>query len=148
MCMNYLKGGLSVLLGGLATFFDQYATILIMVAAAIVFDFFTGLIKAKINGTMSSKKGTAGLWKKIITLLALFFGIFLDFFFPLMLQAGINITIPFNLPFGLIVGVYIIINEGISILENFSESGVNMPPRIKKLFKNAKDHMNKDDGEK
>ena len=139
--MNYIKFGISAILGGVASFFDQYAVIILLVAVAIVFDVITGLIKAKITGTISSKKGSSGMWKKIITLLALFFGIFLDYFFPVMLQSGINITLPFKIPFGLIVGVYIIINESISILENFSECGIKMPSWVASMFKNAEKQM-------
>lgn len=135
--MNYIKAALAVILGVLATFCQQYGVIISLVAIAIVFDVVTGLIRAKIQGNVSSKKGYAGFWKKIATLAGLFFGIFLDYFVPIAVSAGIAFDIPFALPFGLIVGIYIILNECVSICENLYQSGFTVPGFIVKMLKLA-----------
>ena len=49
---NWFKWLLSVLVGGLATFFGQYGLFIVLVAVAVVLDVITGLVKAKaINRT-------------------------------------------------------------------------------------------------
>lgn len=146
--MDYLKLAISVLSGIVAAFFGSYGFIIGLVAVAIVFDFTTGLVRGKIKGDINSKKGFTGFWKKIALLLGLFFGIFLDYFIPVLLESGVNIVLPFSLPFGLIVGAYIILNEGISIIENLYECGVKMPPFILKLLKAAGEQLDGDKNER
>lgn len=106
----------------------------------IVFDFVTGLVKSKITGVpWSSKKGFVGFWKKISLLAALFFGVFLDYFIPLSLEKIVSVEVPFALPFGLIIGTYIVLNECISICENLYECNPDIIPKwIANLLKNAK----------
>lgn len=141
---NIKKWILSALLGAWATFTQNYAIILIFVVVAIVLDLVTGLIKAKITGDgWSSKKGYQGLWKKVSLLVAFGFGIFLDCFVPYALSV-ISIEIPFNSPFALVIGVYIILNESISVCENLYEINPHTLPKwIKNLLATANDKINK-----
>ena len=109
---------LSSVIGAVATFFSQYGLIITVVTIAIVIDCVTGLVKAKATAEgWDSKKATKGFWKKVALLVALAFGMLLDFFIPTALSQ-IGVTIPFNLPFALVVGCYIVLNECISICEN------------------------------
>ena len=141
--MDKFKYILSAIGGVIATLTNQYALILVFVIISIVFDVITGLIKAKVTGTgWSSAKGTAGFWKKISFLVALFFGIFLDYFIPSMLEV-ISIELPFNSPFGLMVGVYIVLNESISICENlYTINPESLPQWLIKFIKNTADKLN------
>lgn len=142
--MERVKWILSGLLGMLGVFTKQYGLLIIMVAVAIVFDFVTGLIKAKIYENISSKTGTKGLFKKISLLVCLFFGFFLDYTIPAMCEY-ISIEIPFNMPFGMIIGFYIVLNECISICENlYACNPTIMPKWIVKVLQTAKDKL--DDG--
>lgn len=138
------KWFLSLILGLWATFTQKYAIILTFVVVAIVLDLTTGLIKAKITGEgWSSKKGSKGFWKKIALLVAFGFGIFLDTFIPYALRI-ISIDLPFNSPFALVIGVYIILNESISICENLYEINPHTLPKwIKSLLANANDKIDK-----
>ena len=126
----------------IASYFDKYVPVLCCVLVSIIFDVITGLVRCKITGeALSSKVGIIGFWKKLALLLALFFGIFIDVYIPILLGiSGINI--PFSLPIGTFIGCYIILNENISILENLSRSGVILQKWIKQFFKDAKDTMN------
>ncbi len=139
-----VKWGISAVGGFFATLTEQYGAVLILVCAVIVFDIITGLIKSKANGIkISSKVGLKGFWKKIALLLALFFGIFLDVAIPSVLSV-VAVELPFNCPFGLIIGVYIILNESISILENFYAINPDIVPQwVKKIFMKAKNDINK-----
>lgn len=124
----------SVLIGTISSLYQQYTAILILVILAICLDVVTGLIKTKVTGkTISSKKGTIGFWKKMSFLVSFMFGIFMDVFIPILLSI-INIQLPFNCPFGFIVGVYIILNESISICENIYETNTNAIPKWLKDF--------------
>ena len=135
---------ISLILGAWATFTQQYAIILGFIITVITLDVVTGLIKAKAIGEgWKSKKGFKGFWKKISLLVAFGFGIFLDCFIPYALSV-ISIELPFNSPFALVVGVYIILNESISVCENLYEINPHtLPNWIKSLLSNANDKINK-----
>lgn len=124
----------SVLVGTITSLYQQYAAILILVILAICLDVVTGLIKSKVTGeAINSKKGTVGFWKKMSFLISFMFGIFMDAFVPVLLSV-INIELPFNCPFGFIIGVYIILNESISICENIYKTNPNAIPKWLKDF--------------
>lgn len=132
------KRVISFIAGVITTFFQMYGAILGLVGVAIIFDTITGVVGAKASGTkITSKKANQGFWKKIGLLLALFFGMFLDLFIPEALKF-VNITLPFNMPFGLIFGCYIIFNEGISICENLDKINPTILPHwAKKMLKSG-----------
>ena len=143
--MEDVKKWLILILGAWATFTQQYAIILGFIITVITLDVVTGLIKAKAIGEgWKSKKGFKGFWKKISLLVAFGFGIFLDCFIPYALSV-ISIELPFSSPFALVVGVYIILNESISVCENLYEINPHtLPSWIKSLLSNANDKINKD----
>lgn len=115
--MEKIKWSLSSVLGVVTAFIGHYGIMITLVTVAIMFDFVTGVVKAKIHGTLSSTVGTKGFLKKIALLIGLFFGFFLDYMIPYMCH-HISINIPFNTPFGLIICFYIVLNESISVCEN------------------------------
>lgn len=139
--MNRYLLGASALLGTLATLAEQYTVLIVLVAAAIVLDVITGLIRCGATGEkLSSEKGTKGFWKKIMLMASLLFAFFLDVSIPTILGV-VNVTLPFqkSLLFGSIVGVYIILNESISICENILKANkMALPKWLKKLLQDAK----------
>lgn len=139
--MNKYLLGASALLGTLATLAEQYTVLIVLVAGAIVLDVITGLIRCGATGEkLSSEKGTKGFWKKIMLMASLLFAFFLDVSIPTILGV-VNVTLPFqkSLLFGSIVGVYIILNESISICENILKANkMALPKWLKKLFQDAK----------
>ncbi len=136
---------ISVITGFILSFFEQYLLVILLVITAIIFDVITGLLKAKITQTLNSKVSFSGIWKKLSLLLALFFGIYLDAFIPVLFEMGIDIELGISLPFGITVGSFIIINESVSICENLYESGTPMPQIIVKALHLAKNEIKKDD---
>ena len=115
--------------GILAVFTYLFGTFDILIQGAfmfIVLDFTTGLIKAWHNGEVSSTKSRKGLVKKTMFLSMILIGHWLD-------KASL---IPDNtgMSFRTLVLVFIIANEGISILENISEMGVPIPGFLRKVF--------------
>lgn len=144
---EFFEVALATILGCITTFCKQYGIIIAMVCAVIVIDFVTGLIKAKLGEKIESGIARKGFFKKIALLVALFFGMFLDWFAPLMLNS-INIELSFAMPFAMIIGCYIIINECISIAENLYEINPNTVPKfIVKCLKIAQDKINGIDDE-
>ena len=137
--MDRMKIIISALAGAAATFFSQYGIIIGAVLGAVAIDCITGLVKAKATQQgWDSKKANKGFWKKIALLVALAFGMLLDLLSPTILSQ-IGVTIPFNLPFALIIGCYITLNECISICENlYTINPGIMPKWIVKLLKVAK----------
>ena len=129
----------SVITGLISSYFEAYGIIFLFVCLAIIFDVITGLVSSAANGIpITSGKARKGFWRKIVLLLALFLGIFMDAFLPQLLLI-VDIQLKHNLPFGLIIGCYIIINELISIAENILKTNsIAMPKWIVKFLKGAK----------
>ena len=139
--MNRYILSVSAILGTVATLLEAYVVLVILVACAIVLDVFTGLVKCFATGEkLSSEKGQKGFWKKIMLLMALLFAFFIDVSIPAVMEV-VKIQMPFekSLLFGSIVGVYIILNESISICENIIKANrMALPKWLKKLFQDAK----------
>jgi len=130
--------------GLIATMAEQYIILIILVAVAICLDIISGLIRSVATGVpITSARGTKGFWKKMILLFSMAFAFFLDLAFPLLLDV-VKITLPFerSLLFGSIVGVYIILNESISIAENIMKTNnKSLPKWIKKILTGAKQEI-------
>ena len=145
---NTLKWLISIISGGIAAFCGQYGLFIVLVAAAVVLDVVTGLVKAKATGEgLSSEKANRGFWRKMALFVALAFGIFLDYAAAAVLvHVGVNLG--GELPFALIISAYIIINEAISISENlYLTNPDSFPQWIAKRLKVAKEQMERDETE-
>lgn len=139
---NTIKWLISIISGGIAAFCGQYGLFIVLVAAAVVLDVVTGLVKAKATGEgLSSKKANRGFWRKMALFVALAFGIFLDYAAAAVLvHVGVNLG--GELPFALIISAYIIINEAISISENlYLTNPDSFPKWIAKRLKVAREEM-------
>lgn len=141
--MEKIKWIISAVLGLLAAFTEKYGILILFVAAAIVLDLITGLIKARLSETekLSSEKCRKGLFKKLALLVGMFFGFFLDWFIPYALEHA-SINIPFAMPFAMIISFYIVLNECISICENLYAANPEILPKwIVTLLTNVKDKI-------
>lgn len=138
----------SIVAGLISSYLEAYGVIFIFVCLAIIFDIITGLVSSAASGIpITSWKARKGFWKKICLLLALTFGIFMDAFLPQLLLV-VSIKLEHNLPFGLIIGCYIILNELISIAENILKTNsIAMPKWIVKYLSGAKKNIESLDGE-
>lgn len=99
--------------------FGELTTPLIVLLIFMGMDYITGLIKAYITKQLSSKVGLKGLFKKILILIIVSFCCMID---KLTGTSGLlrNFVI-----------FYYIVNEGLSILENISASGIELPDKLK-----------------
>ncbi len=111
--------------------------VLLLVGCNLV-DYFTGLVAAKYrNETVDSGKGIRGIWKKVCMWLLIVIGAIIDALLNYAVTyIGISISIPFVV--ATVVAVWLIVNEIISILENITDIGVELPPFLLPLVKNIK----------
>jgi toxin secretion/phage lysis holin len=124
---NTFKALFAVAIGGLAAYFREVAIPLIILIVVMIIDYISGMAKAWIKAELSSKVGLKGIIKKICYLLVVCVAAVVDWLITSGLQkVGINITV--NYLIGVIVTIWLIINELISILENLSVVGVPLPP--------------------
>lgn len=148
--MDWIKYVLSAVAGAVVAYLKGHGVLFALVAVAVVFDLITGMLAAVISGQgLSSDKARKGFLKKVVLLVALCFGTFLDVMIPW--AAGyIGIPIPDTMLFSAMICAYICITESISIAENIYKcNGHALPSWIQKLLTSAKDAVeNKDFGEK
>lgn len=89
----------------------------------IALDYISGVTRAYVTKTLSSKIGFQGLIKKIGLLVIVMLGTLID---RVTGNTGAIRTL---------VIYYFVANEGLSILENLGQAGVPIPPAIKKALK-------------
>lgn len=92
----------------------------------IILDYSTGMINAWKNKILSSKIGVDGIIKKVGYMVLVVVAMGVDYLIFSGLTAA-GIVVPCDLWFGMLVTIWLIINEMISILENLSKIGVPVP---------------------
>lgn len=140
---RYIKQILALAFSVCAYALKQYGVVFGFVCGGIILDYATGLINCKVRGVkITSKKAYKGFYKKVALLIALCFGIFLDLFVYYMLDKIPSISISFNMPFGLLIGCYIVVNELISICENLYKINPDiLPQQIQKILTGTKEQL-------
>ncbi len=106
-----------------------------LLVLANILDYGTGLAAAPYRGQQrNSYKGIKGIAKKICMWLLVGVGVMLDTLLTYCTNA-LGWHIPINFLVGSIVAVWLLANELISILENISDIGVDIPPFLVPLVK-------------
>lgn len=131
--MNFLKATMTktipaVLLSPIFAYFGALGFPMILLLAVIVCDYISGLTAAWCTQTLSSRVGIRGIIKKICYLLLVAVGVIID----LVLQNGLEEILPSIFgdgchPIALLVIIWLVVNECLSILENLSEIGIPLP---------------------
>ena len=141
--------------GALAAYLNILAVPLIVLGTVMVVDWFTGMAGASATGKLSSRVGVIGIIKKLCYLALVVVGGVIDYLINSAL-VSIGISLQINYCFGMIITVWLIINELISILENLGEMGVPLPGFLTSMIKTLKNkveeqggkhYQNKDSGE-
>lgn len=128
---------IAAVVGAIAAYLNVLLVPLIVMLVVMVIDYFTGMAQAYISHTLNSRIGVTGILKKIGYIIAVAVGIVADYLISsALVNCGINITI--NCCIGMIVTVWFIINELISILENLSEIGTPLPKFLVSVVKRLK----------
>lgn len=142
---NIIQATVSVALGALAAYFNVLLVPLTILIVVMIIDYATGMTSAWKSGELESKTGLIGILKKVSYLVLVAVGGVVDYLISAGLAAA-NVEISITYCCGLIVCVWLIINELISILENLAELGtpipkflVNVVHRLKNTVENKTD---------
>jgi toxin secretion/phage lysis holin len=115
--------------------------------ALIILDYITGILAGRANEGLNSKRAYTGIRKKVGILCLLCLGFILESAFNGFIAYGFQFELPFALPIGLLVTVWIVILEAISILENVNRMGARVPVWLLKMLKRTyKDMEGKEQG--
>ena len=141
---------ISAVITGLLYYLGIVAVPIIILIVAMIIDYTTGMLSAWLNAELSSKKGIKGIVKKVSYLALVAVAMIVDWLIFQGLQQ-INVDLHYSVFFAVLVTVWLIINELISVLENLSRMGVPIPNFLKKIIdrlKNTVDEKgdNKNDG--
>lgn len=138
MKANIVKSAFALAAAGLAAYFNVILIPLAILVFVMVCDWVTGMTGAWISKTVSSRTGVIGIIKKVCYLMAVAVAIVVDWIMQsALVQAGIEPTHGVVL-FGMIVTIWLIINELISILENLAKIGIPLPDFLIKIVKKLK----------
>lgn len=128
---------ISAVFAGLLYYLGIVAVPIIILIVAMIIDYVTGMMSAWLNSELSSKKGIKGIVKKISYLALVAVAMIVDWLICCGLQQ-INVDIKYTVFFAVLVAVWLIINELISVLENLAKMGVPIPNFLKKLINRLK----------
>ena len=101
---------------------------IVVLLITMIIDYLTGMISAWHKAELSSKKGVFGIVKRVsyLGLVCVGMGGGIDWFIYSGLYS-VGIDLGYTIFFGLLVTIWLIINELISILENLGAIGVQLP---------------------
>lgn len=125
---------IAVALGGLSAYMRLMFVPLVVLIGVMIVDYMSGMLKAWGNDELSSKVGLRGIVKKLCYLMLVCVAGVVDWLIYSGLRQ-VGITLNFGFCFGLIVTIWLIINELISILENLEALKVPMPGFLSKIIK-------------
>ena len=144
MKQTVLKMTVAVLGAGLMSYLGALAVPVLALLGVMLLDYITGMIKAYIRAELNSKFGIKGILKKLCYMAMVAVGAGVDYLLRgALVQAGIDLHI--ELFCGLLVAIWLIINELISILENLAAIGVPGFPRLTKLLERLKNTVSKEE---
>lgn len=108
-----------------------------LLSLAMVTDYITGILDAKSRGEINSRTGMWGIVKKLLYGVEVAVAMVVDW--TIINVAGqLNIDINIGTFFGLLVAIWLIFNEIISILENLTRLGTPMPGFLVKFVSTFK----------
>lgn len=136
--MDKVKAGVIAVCSTVMSFLGVLAIPVLMLVGCNVIDYVTGIIASKYRGEkLSSYKGMRGIVKKVCMWLLILIGAWVDILIQYAItNAGLDLQFPFVV--SIIVAVWLVVNEMISILENMIDIGVDMPPFLMPIVKRIK----------
>lgn len=115
----------------------------------MIIDYISGMLAAKKEALenpdssqygWSSKKSILGIYKKLGYMLTILVAVCIDYLI-FMFAKEIGVEFGSNTVFGLLVSIWFVINEIISILENIGRMGTKLPEFLKKVLAEMKDDL-------
>ena len=134
---NTLKAAITIALAGASAYFRELVGPVIILALVMLIDYISGMVSAWVRSELSSRVGVIGIVKKVAYLLAVAVAIVADWAVQTAAtELGVNLSGVYF--FGLLVTIWLVLNECISILENISEIGVPVPAFLLKITQKLK----------
>jgi len=121
-----LKALFSAAIAALSIYLGELVIPVIILILVMMADYLTGMAKAWFTKTLSSKIGIRGFIKKTCYLIVVCVGMGADWLIASGL-AEVGVEMPVTFMIGMMVVIWLIINELLSILENLAIIGVPMP---------------------
>ena len=136
------KGIIGAVMGVIAYLANCINAVLVVLAIFLVLDYVAGVTLALLQGEFDKRKGVQGAVKKLFYIVLVLLGFLLDFVISTVAQdAGLAFSTGGFL--GVAVTLYLIGNEGLSILESLVGMGLPVPPFLQKAFGYVKDSSGK-----
>ena len=128
---------ISTALAAFASYLGALAVPIIVLMVMMIIDYLSGMLAAWSEGTLSSKVGAKGIVKKVGYMALIVVAMGVDYLICSGVSAA-SLDLPYTMWFGLLVAVWLIINEMISILENLGRLGVPIPGFLRAIVKKLK----------
>lgn len=123
---NVIKAILSGAVAAISAKLGILGPMLIALTCVMIVDYITGMLASKKENNISSRVGMWGIVKKMLYIVVVGVGMLMDWLI-LTTADSMGVHIPLATFFGLLVAVWLIINELISILENLTRLETPMP---------------------
>ena len=141
---GFFKMGIAAVGASIASYFGALAAPLLVLLCVMVVDYVTGMAKAYMASQLSSRIGLRGILKKLCYMAMVAVGAALDYLLTgALAQAGIDLHV--EMFCGILVAIWLIVNELISILENLAEIGVPGMPVLTKLIDRLRSTLESND---
>lgn len=137
MKMNFLQTIFAAVSAAIAAYLNILLVPLIVLIAVMIIDYLSGIAQAYVSHTLNSRIGVIGILKKVGYLATVAVATIADYIISeALMLLGTDIKLSYYI--GLVVTIWFIINELISILENLSEIGTPIPKFLTKIIKRLK----------
>ena len=134
-------------IAGFLAYFRIIAIPIVVLFVFMILDYITGLAAAWVKRELSSRTGIIGIIKKVMYFALIAVGIGTDWVINYGLLA-IDIHFDYVYLIGLLITIWLILNELLSILENIGEiNGKAYPKFLKNLLSHIKKVMDEKTGE-
>lgn len=136
--LKKLQIAVVIIMAGITGWLGTLAIPVYVLLACNVIDYITALLAApKRQQQVDSLKGLAGLAKKVMMYLLIIIGWMLD---QIINYAASAVRSDFSEPFivAIVVALWLVFNEMLSIIENISDAGGPVPPFLKRIIKSLK----------
>lgn len=127
-------------LGTFLAYLSNLAVPMVVLVVVMVVDYATGMLNAWLKNQLNSRKGILGILKKIAYFALVIVGMVVDYILSSAF-VKMNLNLPVGNCIGIIVVVWLIINEIISILENLSAIGIPLPRFLQHIVAHLKDNL-------
>ena len=142
---NILMGVAAAAVAAVGVYFRQLTFPVLLLILAMALDYLSGMTRAWMQRELSSKVGVIGVVKKLCYMLGIAVAVMVDFVIQIAAeQTSLDLSGCYFC--ALLVIVWLILNECISILENIDKIGVPVPDFLMSLVKRLKSNTEQKGG--